>query len=720
MSVKELQKYTFASRYPRWLLDKNRRETWAEAVDRVKGMMLQKYTSIEEEIELAYSYMHSQKVLGSQRALQFGGDPIFKHNARSYNCCASYIDRLRFFQECMYLLMCGCGTGFSVQRHHIDKLPSLTKQRQGKVQLPKKTFVIPDSIEGWSDAIGVLMSSYFEEPIFEEYYNCEVEFDPSLIRPRGAFLSSCAGKAPGPEPLMNSIKKIRELLSGVGQKLKPIEAYDIVMHQSDAVLAGGVRRSATICQFSFDDEEMYNAKIGDWYYKNPQRGRSNNSAILLRDRTTREDFVKLINSTRQFGEPAFIWADDTEQIFNPCVEAQFYGYNHLGKSGWQFCNLCSINGKKAKSKDIFIELAEQAAVIGTLQAGFTSFPYLGSVSEDITKREALLGISITGMMENPEVILNEENQREAAQAIKKKNEEIAEKIGINPSARLTNIKPEGSTSCVLGTSSGIHPHHARRYFRSVQANTTEPIYLHFKKINPIACEKSLWSNNDSDDVVTFCVEVEKGAKLKNDLPAIELLKLVKLTQENWVKAGTVVERCVKPYLRHNVSNTIQVRPDEWEEVIDFIYENRESFAGVSLLASSGDKDFVQAPFCTVYTPKEIIEQYGDASLFASGVIESALNAFDNLWVACDAALGLLKVKLKIQKDWITQAEKFAIRYFEGDIKKMTYCLKDVHNWKRWCDLKREFKEVDYTECIETEDNVVPEQVLSCAGGKCDL
>lgn len=963
MSVKELQKYTFSSRYPRWLEDKNRRETWAEAVDRVKEMMLQKYEGcgIDDIIETAYSYMHSQKVLGSQRMLQFGGSPVLKHNARGYNCCASYVDRLDFFSQCMYLLLCGCGTGFSVQRHHIDKLPHLTKERQGRVLLPKKKFTIPDSIEGWSDSIAVLMSSYFESPVFEEYYNCEVDFDFSDIRPRGSSLSSCSGKAPGPEPLANSIKKIRELLSNVGEKLNPLQAYDTIMHLSDAVLAGGVRRSATICQFSFNDEEMYNAKIGDWYYKNPQRGRSNNSAILIRNKTTKEDFSKLIESTRQFGEPGFIWADDTEQLFNPslrgdtkvltqdgifpikslegkevhvrnlvgewslarcrlsglnkrlwritlengteyyataehkwpimgefiqkketheleegmalpllfarklyggtnyqslnqgwedgknfpdmptqiwsndesyrngflqqvlnqcdiemdsitfpcgsntlsdvlgfygiivsegkiidrcslelckyflrpenkdkledevfvpfqrpvkiksveetdlyedvwdlsvyddthcfqlshcitgnCVEAQLYGYDEQGNSGWQFCNLCSANSKKIKSLEQFIEFSEQAAVIGTLQAGFTDFPYLGKVSEDITKREALLGISLTGMMENADIILNGDNQRVAAEAAKKKNEEIAAEIGINASARITNIKPEGSTSCVLGTSSGIHPHHARRYFRSVQANTTEPIYLYFKKINPLACEKSLWSNNDSDDVVTFCIEVEKGAKLKNDLPAIELLKLVKLTQENWVKAGTVTERCVKPYLKHNVSNTINVKPEEWDEVVDFIYDNRESFAGVSLLPSSGDKDFVQAPFCAVYTARQIADEYGDGSLFASGVIESALLAFDNLWVASDAALGLLKVKLKIQKDWVAQAEKFAIRYFGGDVKKMTYCLKDVYNWKKWCDLTREFKEVDYEQCVEMEDNVVPEQVLSCAGGKCDI
>ncbi len=620
----------------------------------------------------------------------------------------------------MYCLLCGEGTGFSVQKHHINKLPNITNSSAKHVEKPKKEYVVPDSIEGWSDSIGVLLSSYFENPVFPEYYNADVVFNLSKVRKKGNKISSGNGKSPGPEPLNRSLNKIREILDSISNpRIRPINAYDIIMHMSDAVLSGGIRRSATICLFSPDDEEMYNAKIGNWFYTNPQRGRSNNSAVLLRGETSFEKFQDLINSTRQCGEPGFLWTDSLEQLFNPCVEASLYGYDVYGNSGWQKCNLSSINGKSITSKELFFEYARAAAIIGTLQAGFTDFPYLGEVTERIVRQEALLGVSITGIMENPDIILNADNQNEAATLIRKTNEEIAKKININPASRLTNIKPEGTTSCVLGTSSGIHPHHAKRYFRRVQANTTEEPYKLFKNINPLACEKSVWSNNKTDDVVTFCIEVEKGARLKNDMSAIDLLNAVKLTQNNWVETGTVKERLVAPFLKHSVSNTINVRLDEWEEVTKYIYENRDSFTGISLLPSSGDKDYAQAPFCTVYNPQEIIDRYGDASIFASGLIETALDCFDNLWLACDCVLGLNETTLKRQDKWVEKAKSFAQKYF-SDLKTMTYCLKDVHNWKLWCDLKREYKNVDYTTMIEKEDNTKQEEESACAGGKCEL
>tara|TARA_Y100000004_G_scaffold56803_1_gene63190 strand:- start:26051 stop:28252 length:2202 start_codon:yes stop_codon:yes gene_type:complete len=732
MSVSELQEYTFVAKYARWIPEKKRRETWNESVARVKKMMLDKYSDnpeVHEDIEWAYEMMRKKRVLGSQRALQFGGNPIFKHNARIYNCITSFCDRLRFFQECMYLLLCGCGTGFSVQKHHVEKLPILVKEKKGT-----KKFVIEDSIEGWSDAIGVLVTSYFQqEELFPEYVGKAVNFDYSNIRPAGSYLGSSSGKAPGPEPLKNALTNIKKILDGALKdmefasksirKLSAIQAYDIVMHSADAVISGGVRRSATICVFSPDDEDMAKAKTGNWFIENPQRGRSNNSALLLRDETTPKQFSELMQSVRQFGEPGFVWSDSTELIVNPCVEIGMWPVDEsTGESGWQACNLSTINCAKIKSEEDFIEACKAASIIGSLQAGFSSFPYLGEASENIVKREALLGVSMTGIMEQHEICLNPEVQKKGAKVVKEENKRITKIIGINQAARTTCIKPEGTSSCVLGTSSGIHPHHAKRYIRRVQANKMEPIYNYFRGINPRACDESVWSNNDSDDVVAFCVEVPAGAKTKNQVGAIDLLTHVKSTQQNWVIPGTNKSLCTKPWLVHNVSNTINVKEDEWDEVEKFIYKNRKYFCGISLLPITGDKDYPQAPFTAIYLPSEQVRHYGDASLFVSGLIEVALNLWeDNLWAACDSLLGIgAKIKGNGKKEWSDRCKKFAERYFDGDLRKLTYCMKDVYNWKEWVDLNREYTSVDYTKVIEEQDNVQPVQEIACAGGACEI
>ena len=726
MSIKELESYTFVSKYARWIPEKKRRETWKESVERVKNMMYDKYPEVNGDIEWAYDMMYKKRVLGSQRALQFGGSPVFKHNARIYNCIASYIDRLNFFQECMYLLLCGCGVGFSVQKHHIKKLPKLIQKKVGT-----KKFTIPDNIEGWSDAVGVLVSSYFEQKtIFPEYSGKSVNFDFSKIRPAGSYLSSSSGKAPGPEPLKKALSNIKKVLDKALKKaefstrrLGPIDAYDVVMHAADAVISGGVRRSATICLFSPDDEEMALAKTGNWFHDNPQRGRSNNSALLLRDKTSPAQFTALMESVKEFGEPGFVWSDSTELVVNPCVEIGLYPVDEkTGKTGWQACNLSTINCATIKTKKEFFESCRAAAIIGTLQAGFTEMKYLGEVTERILKREALLGVSMTGIMEQHKICLDPEIQKEGARVVKNTNKEFAEKIGINTAARTTCVKPEGTASCILGTSSGIHPHHAKRYIRRVQANKIENIYQHFKKTNPRACQESVWSANDSDDVISFCVEVPDGAKLKNKVSAIDLLSCVKSTQQNWVMGGRNEKLCVQSFLQHNVSNTINVKPEEWNGTENFIYKNRKYFCGVSLLPVSGDKDYPQAPFTTVYLPSEMVSHYGDGAMFVSGLIEVALNLWeDNLWAACDTLLGLgSRVKGNGKKDWVERCQRFAEKYMEGDVKRLSYCMKDVYNWKEWVDTKRCYKPVEYTTCIEEQDNTKLEQELACAGGSCEI
>jgi ribonucleoside-diphosphate reductase alpha chain len=726
-ALQELQNYTFVSKYARWLEDKNRRETWKEAVERVKNMMHTMYAdkNISEDINWAYDMMYKKKVLGSQRGLQFGGDPILKRHAKIYNCTSSYCDRLRFFQECFWLLLCGSGTGFSVQKHHVAKLPTLEHdppQDKGTV------YVIEDSIEGWADALGVLLSSYFSKPIdeYKQYKNCHILFDYSNIRPQGSSLSSGVGKAPGFEPLAKGLEKIRTLLDRCvanGQKkLRPIDAYDIVMHSSDAVLSGGVRRSASLALFSPDDEEMAKAKTGNWYIDNPQRARSNNSALLLKDETTYEQFESLMESVKEFGEPGFIWSDSTEMTFNPCVEVGMWPVDEeSGKSGWQGCNLSTINCSSIEDENDFYDRCKAAAIIGTLQAGFTKLDYLGEISCKIFQRESLLGVSLTGIMEKYDLILSEKVLKAGAKIAVETNKEMAKKIGINQAARVTCLKPEGTSSSMLGTSSGIHPHHAKRYIRHVQANILEAPYQHFKNYNPQACEKSSWSANNTDEVVKFPIEVPDGSKLKNQLPAVEMLSIVKDTQKNWVYSGKNKAICTQEYLNHNVSNTVTVKPDEWVDVTKYIYDNRKYFAGISLIPQSGDKDYPQAPFTTVYTSREIVKEYGDAALWCSGLIELGLNAFDNnLWAACDyvtlnqAQKDHHESKLK----FVTKMKNFAGKYFNGDIRRLTYCMKDVYNWKIYCDLYNTFKRVDYTQLLETEDNTLGIEEISCAGGAC--
>jgi ribonucleoside-diphosphate reductase alpha chain len=726
-ALQELQNYTFVSKYARWLEDKNRRETWKEAVDRVRAMMHTQYDifGISEDIDWAYDIMYKKKVLGSQRALQFGGDPILKRHAKIYNCTASYCDRLRFFQECFWLLLCGSGTGFSVQKHHVAKLPTLEHEIEND-QATK--YVIEDSIEGWANALGVLLSSYFSKPVeeFKQYKNTHIVFDYSNIRPKGSSLASGVGKAPGYEPLANGLEKIRALLdrciNNNQKKLRSIDAYDIVMHSSDAVLSGGVRRSASLALFSPDDDEMAKAKTGNWYVENPQRARSNNSALLLKDSTTFEAFAGLMQSVKEFGEPGFIWSESTEMIFNPCVEIGMWPVDEeSGKSGWQGCNLSTINCSSVEDENDFFERCRAAAIIGTLQAGFTRLEYLGETSQKIFEREALLGVSLTGTMEKHDLVLTEKVLTKGAKIAVDTNKELAKKIKINQAARVTCLKPEGTSSSMLGTSSGIHPHHAKRYIRHVQANILEAPYQHFKTYNRQACVKSAWSANNTDEIIKFPIEVPDGAKLKNQLPAIEMLSVVKDTQKNWVNSGKNRGLCTQDYLSHNVSNTVTVKPDEWEEVTKYIYDNRKYFAGISLIPQSGDKDYPQAPFTTVYTSREVVKEYGDAALWCSGLIELALNAFDNnLWAACDYV-----TLSQAHKDhpesklvFVTKMKNFAGKYFEGDIKRLTYCMKDVYNWKIYCDLFNSFKKVDYTQLSETEDNTTGIEEISCAGGAC--
>ena len=742
-----LSSYVFAARYSRHRPEFERYETRDEAIDRVIDMHRTFYAdkAIEPELAFVREAMVDGLVLGSQRALQFGGPAILKKSARLYNCCAAYCDRPRFFAEAFWLLLCGCGVGFSVQQHHVAKLPPI--KAPGKTS---KSYVVPDTIEGWADALAVLLVSYGliddETRQFEEFVGQRVHFDYGLIRPKGAPLSSSSGKAPGPLPLRTALEKIRSLLNRIigntpGEiKLAPIHAYDIVMFAADAVISGGVRRSATLCLFSPNDTDMIKAKTGDWFHTNPQRGRSNNSALLIRNQTTREDFELYFKVTREFGEPGFIWADSTEVVYNPCVEIALYPFLvETQKSGWSFCNLSEVNARVCNSDVKKWERAVKAAsILGTLQAGYTSFDYLGPVSEAIAKRDALLGVSMTGMMDNPSMSFDWNLQRYLAKIVLDVNADTAAKTGINVASRATCIKPSGTASCLLDTASGIHAHHARRYLRRAQANEMEEAMRLYREVNPRAVEKSVWNPNGTDYVVTFCVEVDEVAITKHDFGAVDLLERVRCTQENWVAAGARPEICVGPVTMHSVSNTINVRDNEWEAVGRYIYDHRASFAGVALLSHSGDLDYPQAPFCAVKTEEELLRAYGSGVFLASGLIVDGLSAFnDDLWGACDAAAGhgtlldepvipddapegaadLYRDAHNQRVEWVRRLKQFSERYFGNELRQATYCLKDVHNFKLWLDLRRECAPVDYTTMLAPVDQPIMLDA-ACAGGAC--
>ena len=998
------------------------------------------------------------------------------------NCTSSYCDRSAFFKEAFWLMLCGCGIGFSVQKQHIAKLPNIKPRNK-----QSKAFVVQDSIEGWANAVGALMSSFFDEE--SEYAGRKIYFDTTNIRPKGAEISG-GFKAPGPEPLDKALKLIEQLikdeLSLGATKLRPIVAYDIMMYIADAVISGGVRRAATICLFSHDDIEMITAKTGDWFIKNPQRGRSNNSAVLLRNSTQFEEFEEIMKSVQHSGEPGFVWTDDLEILFNPslrkgtnvltkegiipieklenkdiqvrdidgewknakcrlsgknkplyklrignrydyyatkehkwaviykdgmvkktttellpgdkiprnhltslddsinkkgnysdgfligwlygdgwitdkpdrriygfivsekdnksgiadilvnklnsiknnntrkvkanirqkegqkpwyefcssdknvdsyfkefkvdkkeyglpaslfdfsfseeyrkgfidglysadgfvakdkngigfttsqpkmaddlieflgfygivcyrtnrkhtasfpngkdyhkeylsirininkqediwwwrktfkfthkdkqevlnnkkfsrfyypkqsyttvtsvedsglkedvwdisvyadnhcfqlshcitgnCVEVGMYGYTASGQSGWQMCNLTEIAGARSTSLEIFLKQCKAGAILGTLQAGYTTFDYLTDATKEIVEREALIGVGITGWMNQPDILFDKENQRLGAEEVKKWNKIVADLIGINQAARTTVVKPSGNASVLLQCASGIHGEHAPRYIRHVQMNKLTEVAKLIKKTNPTMVEDSAWGGEDY--VIGFPIEPIKGSIYKKDLLGVKQLEYVKNAQENWIEYGTNKELCVKPFLRHNVSNTITV--DDWEEVTKYIYENRNSLCGISLLPAAGDKAYPQAPFTEVLTHQQIVDKYGEVALFTSALIEAGLLAFHhNLWTACDTALGFGEEltedhKDLLKRDFIRRFDKFSVNFSSKE--ECANCLKDVYNLHKWWRITSSTTDINWATDLGQKEFVDINTLGSqaCSGGKCEI
>ena len=725
-----LSETKFYEGYSRYIDDEKRYETWDEAVDRVIDMHAANYKEkgnelapFLDEAKLAYK---EQRVLAAQRSLQFGGDQLLKHQMRMYNCTSSYADRPEFFGEVFYILLCGAGAGFSVQTHHIARLPQVqarTKQAKG--------FVVEDSIEGWASALDVLMASYFVGGgKYPEFEGRRVFFDLTQIRPKGAKISG-GFKAPGPEGLRKSLDKIEHLLqtkvidSKEPLDLSPINVYDITMHAADAVLSGGVRRSATICLFSPTDEEMMTAKTGNWFVDNPQRGRSNNSAVIVRDEAKKEEFAKLMESVKSFGEPGFVFVESTEHTTNPCVEIGMYPQID-GKSGWQGCNLTEINGGMCKTEEDFYKACRAGAILGTVQAGYTDFKFLGPTSKKIFDREALLGVSITGWMNQPDILFNPKILEKGAKIVKEVNKEVAAIIGINPAARTTCVKPSGNASVLLQTASGIHAEHSPTYIRNVQMNKESEITQAIIKSNPYMVEESVWSASGTDVVVSFPIIPHKGSMMKDELLGVTHLDKVKLAQKHWVVAGTNEELCADKGIRHNVSNTILV--DNWAEVEQYVFKNRHSFSGISFLSLSGDKDYNQAPNTAVINAKQMVKEYDEAAIFASGLVVDALKAYPNLWDACSTAQGYgMDISLECAEnaaraDWNRRFENFANNYLKRDVKRAEHCLKDAYLLHKWNKIQANLKPIEWntglTEKKYTDVDTIA--AASCAGGACEI
>lgn len=1083
----------FYEGYARYL--DTRYETWEESVDRVM-MMHREYYNDKMTKDLNQLFNEVQKgyedklFLGAQRALQFGGEQLLKNNARMYNCSASYCNRPNFFGGAFYLLLSGAGVGFSVQTHHIEKLPKIVKRNP----LSASVYIVDDSIEGWANTIDVLLSSYFvNNQVFPEYYGKKVFFDLTHIRPKGSFISG-GFKAPGAEPLRKALDKIEQLieneLKNGETSLRPITAYDITMFIADAVISGGVRRSATICMFSKEDKDMINAKTGNWFIDNPQRGRSNNSVVLIRGEVSRKEFSDIIKSVKDYGEPGFIWSDSTEFLYNPCCIAgdstimtkdgikpvnelvgkkfiaivngkeyetesegfwktgvkQLYklqteegydlratadhkilcvndkgitewkdlqnitegesiqltsgsndvwgsqedseyekgwiignlvgdgtiqkdfallrywhdeiylgdkanyilnkhfktkGYNDYtgtiskdkiftvqskglrdlsttfgiteenktptielekqsskfligyiqgffdadgsvqgsqekgvsirltqnsferlqqvqrilirlginskiyknrtndgfrqapdgnggkkdyfckavhelviskvnlvkfrdivgfssvakmkrlndtiasykrnpnkesfsaivssitkdsiedvydvsiknihafdangiivhnceigmdgtdysddGKTvigyGFSFCNLTEINGSKSINKEIFFEQCKLASIMGTLQAGYTDFKFMRDNTKSIVDRDALIGVGITGMMNNPQILFDAEIQREGAKIVKKWNKIVADMIGINQAARTTTVKPSGNSSVLLGCSSGIHGDHSKKYFRHVQFSKDSEVAQLFIKSNNSMVETSIW-NKDRDIVVAFPIVTNGNSIYKKDVVGVKQLDYVKLTQQNWIEEGTNIELCTDGRLRHNVSNTIQV--DNWDDVENYIFDNQKYLCGVSLAASNGDKAYVQAPFTEVLEWNEIVEKYGQVSFFTSALIEVAEEAFDNnLWQATNTALGYGEVlgeghEFLKKKDFVRRFTKFS-KHFTS-LEECANCLKDIYNLHKWWKISNNIQNINWKNDLGKKEYINIDTIGSegCVGGKCEI
>jgi len=582
LGLQAASQITVFSKYAKYKPETQTREVWDEIADRYEDMLVEKYPHLTDEIiTMVAKYIRKKKVLPSMRALQFAGPAMEVNNARGYNCAYLPIDSLHSFSETMFLLLGGSGVGYSVQKHHVAKLPAIKRQEKSKT----RTYLIEDSIMGWADAIKILMKFYFKG-------GYKPKFDFRAIRKKGARLITAGGKAPGPEPLKICLAHVEAIMERKedGEKLSPLECHDILCHIANSVLSGGIRRSAIISLFSHDDEEMITCKYGNWWELNEQRGRANNSAVLKRGEIFAQEFFDLWKRIEASGsgEPGIYWTNDLDWGTNPCCE--------IALRPFQFCNLCEVNVNDVISQKDLNNRVKAAAFFGTLQAGFTDFHYLRPIWSETTQKDALLGIGMTGIASG-EVL--QYDLTEAANEAIETNRDISMRIGINPAARVTCIKPSGTTSLVLGTASGIHAWHAPYYLRTMRFNKNEDIAAYLMVNHPELCEDDVLRPND-----TLCVRIPikapEGSIYRTET-ALDTLERVKKFSLEWIKPGHVDGKNT-----HNVSATISIKNGEWQSVGQWMWENRDVYNGLSVLPY-WDHTYKQAPFEDI-TEEEYIKR----------------------------------------------------------------------------------------------------------------
>ena len=558
-------------KYAKFLPAKQRRETWVETTQRSADMHIKRFPHLKKEIIEAFKAVRDKKILQSMRSAQFAGLAIETKNNRIYNCAYCPADSAVSVSEIFYNLLCGSGVGFSVQSHHV------ANWKPAKKTVGTAHYVVDDSIEGWADSIKFLLNSYSHggaprgKPVF----------DYSQIRPEGALLVTSGGRAPGPAPLKTCHAKVQAILeSRIGKRLRTIDVYDMICHIADAVHAGGIRRAALIAFFDRTDDLMLRAKSGNWWETNIQRARSNNSAVFIRGEVGPDEFKAFWDVVQQngTGEPGIYWTWDRDVLANPCVE--------IALNPFQFCNLTTVNAASCKSEMEFIRRCILAARIGTLQAAYTDFDYLRPSWQQTTEQEALIGVSITGIGAG---MTKNFNLERAAAAVVAENQWMAKKLGINAAARVTCIKPEGTGSLVLGTASGIHSWHSPYYFRSIRMGKNEAIYKYLLEVAPSLVEDEI--GKEATHAVFRCpIQANAGGHFRKDENAIDLLGRVKRFSDGWIKPGHIAGPN-----SHNISCTVSVRQEEWKGVGDWMWQNRESYVGLTVMPYAGG-EYHQAPF----------------------------------------------------------------------------------------------------------------------------
>lgn len=754
--------YNMADKYVRYIPELSRRETYEEATRREMDMHRVKYSEHMEVlapmIDRAERILLERKVLGSQRALQFGGEAILRKNLRIMNCAFSYVDRIEFFSEALWLLLCGTGVGLSIQKHHVAQLPDL---RSNKTPYEEAAYIIQDTVEGWADSAHALASFWFgltdRKPIF----------DGSLIRPKGAPLST-GGRAPGPDGLLKSLKQADRLFASLveaGRKrVRPLDMADVVLILSEAVLSGGIRRSALIVLFSPSDKETLTCKTGNWWETAPWRARANFSMLLIRSNDADLEHFKIaMKAVREYGDPGFIFSNSTEMGYNPCVEAgllplyitkddipvENYSLDlidfknrktHLANGykfyvGWSFCNLDEINAAIIKGEDDFREAAWAAAFIGTLQAGYTDVGYLTDISRKIMEREALLGVSLTGVMDNKDIILNFPLLRRMAEYVVEVNKEIAAIIGINQASRCTVGKPAGNTTITFSNdrylySSGFNLQKTSgKMIRRIQVNKSSPIAQYFKAHNPHLVSESKHSRDKTDYSIAFPVEVMPGTLSTENTTPIEFLEMLKEAYRAWVLPGTgLPERSEGCF--HNISNTCDVTDGKWSELGRYIWQNREHFAGIALLASSGAYVYHQAPMQPIIDKADLIDKFGDLNFSAARQIAEMLESI-GLTIP-DVAAPLISMATdmnawRIQRDfgrhrlfWQMLFDQITRTLRVGSIHDALQLIASSFDEELWASLTADLKEVDYSKMIEESDNTTRAENLACASGVCEI